>query len=160
MRRAWIAAALLAASSLALAACGSSSSELEPGLKAALRDLAKAVVVNDKPTIQSFIQVGAGCVGNPMDAADATTPEGRERLYEANRRWIRQTFRDAGIAEEKDIETFMGAIKFNIDGKNAWVNFEIAGVGRRTAEVVTFRLQHGEKGWTMFEYSRLMKGMR
>jgi len=116
--------------------------------------------VNDKPTIQSFILVDAGCRGNPMDAADAKTPEGRERLFEANRRWIRQTFRDAGIVADADIETFMGAIKFNIEGINAWVTFEIAAQGRRAAEIVTFRLTRSEKGWRMFEYGRAMKGMR
>lgn len=159
MRRAWIAVAAVAAM-FAAAGCGPDPRELEPGMKAMLRDLAKAVVVNDKPTIQNLILVDAGCRGNPMDAADAKTPEGRERLIEANRRWIRQTFKDAGIAAEADVETFMGAIKFSIDGINAWVKFEIAAQGRRAAEEVVFRLTKSENGWRMFEYSRGMKGMR
>lgn len=95
-----------------------------------------------------------------MAAKDADTPEGREALYEANRRWIRGCFRDAGIQAEADIETFMQAIRFNIDGKNAWVTFEIAAEGRRIAEIVTFRLTHTEKGWRMFQYGREMKRSR
>jgi hypothetical protein len=125
-----------------------------------LRDLARAVVVNDKEAIQGYILPDAGMRNSPLAAKDAETPEGREKLYEANRKWIRACFRDAGIQAEKDIETFMGALKINMDGKNAWVTFEIAAEGRRVAEVVTYRLALTEKGWRMFDYSRLMKGMR
>jgi len=161
MRRDWLAAAALSlCAAVSVAGCGPDPKELEPSLKEALRDLAKAVVVNDKPTIQKYIKDDAGMRGSPMAAKDAETPEGRDRLYESNRKWIRACFRDSGIKEEKDIETFMQAIKMSIDGKNAWVNFEIAAEGRRVAEIVTFRLTKTEKGWLMFEYGRLMKGMR
>ncbi len=160
MRRAWLAAAVLLAATAAAAGCGPSAKELEPGLKAMLRELAKAVVANDKPVIQQFILVDAGMAGSPMAAKDADTPEGREALYEANRRWIRLCFRDAGIQADADVETFMNAIRFSIDGINAWVTFEIAAEGRRAAEIVTWRLTRTEKGWRMFQYERKMKGMR
>jgi hypothetical protein len=162
MRRAWIAASALLAvlASVAASGCGPNPKELEPGLRTMLRDLAKAVVVNDKPTIQSYIIVDAGMRLSPMAAKDGDTPEGRERLHEANRKWIRGCFRDAGIQAEGDIEAFMGALRMSIDGVNAWVTFEIAAEGRRVAEVVTFRLTRTEKGWRMFEYGRQMKGMR
>ena len=163
MRRAWIAAAATALALFAATAvpgCSADSREQEPGLKAMLRDLAKAVVANDKPTIQNYIVVTAGMAGSPMAAKDADTPEGRELLYEANRRWIRLCFRDSGIQTDADVETFMQAIRFSIDGKNAWVNFEIEGAGRRVAEIVTLRLTNTEKGWRIFEYGREMKGKR
>jgi hypothetical protein len=162
MRRALVAAAALLGS-VALSACGPNASELEPGLKSAMRDLAKAIVVNDqasKDFVQNFVLVGAGQHGNPVGAKDADTPEGRERLHEANRRWLRKTFKDAGIDSEAQVEVFMQAIKYNIDGKNAWVRFEIAAEGRRVAETVNFRLSMNEKGWKVFAYSREMKGMR
>lgn len=160
MRRAWLAAAAVLLAAAAVAGCGPSAQEQEPGLKAALRDLAKAVVANDKPTIQKYINVTAGMAGSPMAAKDADTPEGREALYEANRRWIRLCFRDAGIQTDADVETFMQAIRFSIDGKNAWVTFEIAAEGRRAAEIVTWRLSNTDKGWLMFQYERQMKGKR
>lgn len=160
MRRAWIAAAAAAFALFAVTAvpgCGADPREQEPGLKAMLRDLAKAVVANDKPTIQNFIIVTAGMRGSPMAAKDADTPEGREALFEANRRWIRLCFRDAGIQAEADVEAFMQAIRFSIEGKNARVTFEIAAAGRRLAEIVTFRLTNTEKGWRVYEYGREIK---
>ena len=160
MRRAWLAAAAVLVAAASFAGCGPNNKEQEPAFKAMLRDLARAVVANDKPTIQQFIIVTAGMEGSPMAARDADTPEGREALYEANRRWIRLCFRDAGIQAEADIETFMNAIRFNIDGKNAWVSFEIAAEGRRAAELVTWRLTNTEKGWRIFRYERAMKKMR
>ena len=158
MRRAWLAAAVLLAA--ALPGCGPNNKEQEPALKAMLRDLARSVVVNDKPAIQQYIIVTAGMEGSPMAAKDADTPEGRESLYEANRRWIRLCFRDAGIQAEADVENFMQAIRFSIDGKNSWVTFEIAAEGRRAAEIVTWRLTNTDKGWKIFQYGRKMKGMR
>src|SRR5688572_2937670 len=73
MRRVLVAAAALLGS-VALTACGPNASELEPGLKSAMRDLAKAIVVNDqasKDFVQNFVLVGAGQHGNPVGAKDA-----------------------------------------------------------------------------------------
>ena len=158
MRRAWFAAALLAL--VSAAGCGPDPRELEPGMKSAVRDFALAVVKNDKETMQAFMLPDAGMAGSPLAAQDANTPEGREKLHEANRRWARKCFKDAGILAEGDVETFMNAIKFSLDATSAWINFEIAAEGRRAAEVVTFRLTRTAEKWRMYSYSREMKGMR
>jgi hypothetical protein len=158
MRRAWIAAALLAL--VSAAGCGADPRELEPGMKAAVREYALAAVRKDKEAIKAFILPDAGMAGSPLAAQDANTPEGRERLHDANVRWTLRVFKDSGILSEADVENFMNAIKFSLDATSAWINFEIAAEGRRAAEVVTFRLTRTQEKWRMYSYSREMKGMR
>lgn len=158
MRRPLIAAALL--SPLLFAACGPNPGELEPGLRDMLRDFGRSIIVNDKEKIISYVLPSAGQRENPVGAKDLDTAEGRERIMEGNRRWCRKTFKDAGIVEEKDLETFLQALRIGISGRDAMVTFEIAAEGRRAAEIVTFRMTLTERGWRVFDYYREMKGMR
>jgi len=158
MRRTWLAVAALAL--FAASGCGVDPAELEPGMKSYLRDLAMAVVKKDEAAINAAVLTGAGSWANPVGAADENTPEGREALQVANSRWIRRCFKDAGIVEEKDVETFMQAIKFGITSTSAWVRFEIAANNKRAAEVVSFDLSRKDNRWFMVRYGRELAGMR
>jgi hypothetical protein len=159
MRRFPLAAALYAACAL-LAACGPNPRELEPGLKDALRDLAKATVANDQDRIIKYFFPDSGLINDPVGAKETNTPEGREKANESNRRWIRRLFKDSGIEKEVDVDRFCQALKYDIQPPNASVFFEIAAEGRRQAEVVTIRMTRTPEGWRVFQYERELKSMR
>lgn len=169
MRRLWIAAAAAALfpCALLLAGCGGTDPKLEePQIRAFVRELAKALIENDKEKVAAFILPMAGQAGSPVAAQDWDTPEGRERIREGNRRQLRAILLDAGIMKEADLkggfpdekalERLDQALRIGIDGKNASVWFDIAGNARRMAEVVTFRLSKVEAGWRLGDYSRDM----
>jgi hypothetical protein len=156
MRSAWSAAVLLAA--LSVPGCGSDSKEMEPGLRVMFRDFAQAVVKKEDEKINSFVLPRAGQRDNPVGAKEIDNPEGRKLIVEGNRRWVRKAFKDAGILEEKDVESLMSALIIRISGNNARVSFEIAAEQRRAPEVVAFLLQKTpDKGWLIYDYEREMK---
>jgi hypothetical protein len=153
MRRLWTAALALA---FALPACGPSPEELKPGLIEALQDLSTAVIRNDEDKLDTYVLARAG-QHDPVGAKDLDTPEGRARIQKGNRHWVRTAYKDAGIVSEKDIPTFMSALHIGISGIDAQVTFEIAGSGRRAAEIVTFNWTKTDKGWRMIDYFRDFK---
>lgn len=153
----FLAVASILLASLGLCACGQNSKELEPGLRTMLQDFAKAVVTKNDDKINSYVMPQAGQRDNPVGAKDLDDPEGRKRIIEGNRKWMRRAFKDAGILEEKDVDAFLQAVRMNIVDKNAMVTYEIAAEQRRAAEEVTFRLTLTDKGWRIFDYYREMK---
>ena len=156
MARSLFAAAALSAA--LLAGCGGSKTEAEPEIRAMLRDFAIAVVKKDDARINGYVLPTAGQYGSPVGAKQLDTPEGKAVVIEGNRRWMRSTFKEAGILSEADIDAFMQATKLYIgDRKNAEAKFEIAAQGRRAAEIVTFRLTKTEQGWRVHDYARDMK---
>jgi len=157
MARSLFAAAALSA--VLLVGCGGNKTEAEPEIRSMLRDFAQAVVTKDDARINGYILPVAGQTGSPVGAQDLNTAEGKAKIIEGNRRWVRSTFKEAGILEEKDIEVFLQATKLYIsDRKNAEAKFEIAAQGRRAAEIVTLRLTKIEQGWRIADYFRDMKG--
>jgi hypothetical protein len=151
---------LLLAALLALSAapgCGPNPKELEPGLRNMFKDFAKAVVAKDNDRINGYVLPRAGQTGNPVGAKDLDDPAKRLLIIEGNRVWVRKAFKDAGIVEDKDIESLMSAITINISGINARVSFEIAAEQRRAPEIVAFLLQKTEKGWVIYDFEREMK---
>jgi hypothetical protein len=156
MRRLAIAVSVLLGA-LSLSGCGPNPKELEPGLRTMLQDFAKAVVTKNDEKINMYVLAQAGQTGNPVGAKDLDDPEGRKRIIEGNRKWVRKAFKDAGLTEEKDVDVFMQAIHMNISAKDAMVTYEIAAEQRRVAETVTFRLTLTDKGWRILDYYREMK---
>jgi hypothetical protein len=157
MARSLFAAAALSAA--LLVGCGGNKMEAEPEIRSMLRDFAIAVVTKNDDRINMYILPTAGQYGSPVGAKQLDTPEGKAVVVEGNRRWARSTFKEAGILEEKDIDSFMQATKLFIsDAKNAEAKFEIAAQGRRVAEIVTFRLTKTDQGWRVHDYSRDIKG--
>lgn len=159
MARSLLAAfAATALSAALLPGCGGNKMEAEPAIRSMLRDFATAVVTKDDARINGYVLPTAGQYGSPVGAKQLDTPEGKATVIEGNRRWIRSTFKEAGILAETDVESFMQAIKLFIgDAKNAEAKFEIAAQGRRAAEIVTFRLTKTDQGWRIFDYDRSMK---
>ncbi len=156
MRRLAIAASVLLAS-LSLSGCGPNPKELEPGLRTMLHDFAKAVVTKNDEQINFYVLPQAGQTGNPVGAKDLDSAEGRKLIVEGNRRWVRKAFKDAGLTEEKDVDSFLHAIQISIAAKDAMVTYEIAAEQRRAAEIVTFRITLTDKGWRIFDMYRELK---
>ncbi len=156
MGRLLLAASVLL-SFLSLPGCGGNPKELEPGLRTMLQDFGKAVVTKNEDMIDVFLLPSAGQRDNPIGAKDLDNPEGRKKIVEGNRRWVRKAFKDGGILEEKDVATFLQAVQIAISNKDAMVNYEIAAEGRRAAEIVTFRCTLTDKGWRIFDYYRELK---
>ena len=151
------AAALGLAAALAglLPGCGGNPSEQAPAVRNMLREFSMAVVNNEKDRILAFVLPMAGQGGNPIGAKEWETPEGREKILEGNRRMLRSIYKDAGILKEGDVDRLLAAVRLGFaNAQNCDVTFEIAGEGRRDAELVTIRLTRREEGWRIHDFYR------
>ena len=168
IRKCAAAAAALLALAFLLPACGGVDPKVEvPIIRQFVRDLARALIQNEKDKVSAFILPMAGQSGNPIGAQQWDTPEGREEIREGNRRQLRKLLVDAGIMTEEQLKTGMvdeagverldKAIRLFIDGKNARGIFEIAAGPRRMAEDVTFLFAKTDNGWRLADFYRDMK---
>lgn len=142
--------AALLGGALLLAACGGTNPAVEePLVKEFVRELARALVQNEKDRIASYILPNAGQGNNPIGAQEWDNPEGREKIKEGNRRQLRKTLLDAGIMSEEQLKTgvvdeakidrLIQALRVHVDGVNAIGRFDIAGGPGRLPEVVTWK---------------------
>ena len=168
IRRFAAAVAALLAVAILVPACGGVDPRVEePVVRSFVRDLARALIQNDKEKVAAFILPMAGQGNNPLGAQEWDNPEGREKIRDGNRRQLRQLLLDAGVIKEEQLKTGIvdeagvtrldQAMKIYIDGKNARGTFELAAGPHRMAEDVTWLFAKTEQGWRLADYDRQMK---
>ena len=148
-------AAAVAVLAALLPACGGRATDQTPAVQDMLRTLARDTIKNDEAAIIAHVVGPAGQGANPVGAKEWDTPEGRANIQLGQKRMIRSMFKDAGIAQETDVDRFLQACRIGFaDSKNCDVTFEIAGKGRLRGEKCVLRLTRREEGWKIHDYYR------
>jgi hypothetical protein len=159
--------ALVLAAAVLLSACGGTNPKVEePLIRATVRDLGRALFADDADKCAAIVLLRAGQGNNPVGAAQADTPEGRDAINKGNRRNLRGFLADAGIISpaelkakglpnEAALDRLDQALRVQVNGVNALVTFEIAGVpGKKFPELVSFKFQKSEGRWLMYDYEK------